>query len=122
MVMAVGFEEAGRDIDLKLLSQLLHGEDGRVLGTADAGQNWATLGRLPDASGFAFDGPDLLVSGRSRQGTGLHRVTDTNGDGLGDRVELLELSTGEALRALLDGSPVAESEYSLNCQAVWKKS
>lgn len=44
--------------------------------------------------GLAFDGPDLLITGSGPQGVGLYRVTDDNGDARGERVELIELSTG----------------------------
>jgi putative heme-binding domain-containing protein len=68
--------------------------DGNGDGVIDAERPLTDSSTVLASQGFAFDGPDLLVSGRSREGTGLHRVTDTNGDGLGDRVELIELSTG----------------------------
>lgn len=46
------------------------------------------------SQGLIFDGPDLLVVGRSQEGTGLFRVPDADGDGVGDSAELIELSTG----------------------------
>ena len=44
--------------------------------------------------GLSFDGPDLLIAGAGPQGVGLYRVTDDDGDARGERVELIELSTG----------------------------
>ena len=44
-------------------------------GVIDAERPLTDSSTVLASQGFAFDGPDLLVSGRSRQGTGLHRVT-----------------------------------------------
>ncbi|MBW3629466.1 MAG: HEAT repeat domain-containing protein [Gemmatimonadetes bacterium] len=46
------------------------------------------------SQGLYFDGSDLIFDGVGPQGVGLYRVTDDNGDARGERVELIELSTG----------------------------
>ena len=52
--------------------------------------------RVTDAQGLLFDGPDLLAVGMGPDSTvGLYRVSDLDGDGQGDRVELVTLAVGE---------------------------
>ena len=63
-------------------------------GDIDAERAFTDSSTVIGSQGLVFDGPDLLVVGRSRQGTGLFRVPDANGDGVGDGLELIELSTG----------------------------
>lgn len=51
--------------------------------------------QVTNCQGLCFDGDDLLAVGKGADGTGLYRVVDRNGDGVGDHVVTLGLFTGE---------------------------
>jgi putative heme-binding domain-containing protein len=48
-----------------------------------------------NCQGLEFDGDDLLAVGLGPDGTGLYRVSDTNGDGASDRITLLTAATDD---------------------------
>ncbi|MPY87456.1 MAG: hypothetical protein GEU99_06005 [Luteitalea sp.] len=50
--------------------------------------------RVTNCQGLQFDGRYLFAVGEGPQGTGLYRVGDADGDGVGERVELITLNTG----------------------------
>ncbi len=50
--------------------------------------------KVTNCHGLLFDGADLLAVGEGPDGTGLYRVSDTTGDGAGDRVTLVTRTTG----------------------------
>lgn len=49
---------------------------------------------VTNCQGLHFDGKDLLAVGHGPEGAGLYRVIDRQGDGRGDRVETVMLSSG----------------------------
>ncbi|MGH9162289.1 MAG: HEAT repeat domain-containing protein [Vicinamibacteraceae bacterium] len=51
--------------------------------------------RVTNCHGLLFEGHDLLAVGEGPNGTGLYRVRDANGDGAGERVEMITLNSGE---------------------------
>lgn len=83
-------------------------EDGRVLGTADAGQNWATLGRLPNATAFAFDGPNRGYALVTRQDCPTAVMTTTDGGASWTFADCLDgdgraiAARGDVVTALVD--------------------
>src|SRR5690606_35435131 len=71
-----------------IVTLLDHDGDGVI----DAERAFTDSSTVLASQGLVFDGPDLLVVGRSQVGTGLFRVPVADGDGVGDGVELIELS------------------------------
>lgn len=51
--------------------------------------------KVTNCQGLQFDGADLLAVGLGPDGPGMYRVRDTNGDGAGDVVETVTLSTAD---------------------------
>ena len=78
--------------------------DGAVLGTADDGESWTTLGRLPDASALAFDGPSRGYALQTRKNCPAAAMTTDDG---GASWEFADCLDGEASRAIAARGDVA---------------
>ena len=74
-------------------------DSGAVLGTADAGKTWATLGRLSDATAFAFDGPSRGYALQTRKNCPVAAMTTSDGGASWEFADCLDGSTGRAVAA-----------------------
>ena len=74
-------------------------DDGAVLGTADAGETWATLGRLSDATAFAFEGPSRGYALTVRRNCPVAVVTTSDGGASWEFAECLDGKDGRAIAA-----------------------
>jgi hypothetical protein len=74
-------------------------EDGPILGTADAGESWTTLGRLSDATAFAFEGPSRGFALTVRRNCPVAVVTTTDGGASWEFADCLDGETGRAIAA-----------------------
>ena len=98
-----GPERAGTIISITFDSDgylVLAREDTSIVRLIDPDNDGTFIERLvtdkvTDSQGMVFDGPDLYAAGSGPDGTGLYRVTDLDGDGQGDRVELVTAAVGE---------------------------
>lgn len=72
-------------------------DDGALLGTADGGESWATLGRLDDADAVAFDGPGRGIALASRDGCPVTLLSTDNGGAGWDEVTCLDGEEGRAV-------------------------
>lgn len=84
-------------------------EDGAVLGTSDAGKTWAALGRLLNASAFAFDGPSRGYAIVTRSACPAAVITSYDGGAswtfsacLDGKVGRAIAARGEVVTALVD--------------------
>ena len=93
-VVAITFDSEGRLVVARENGPIVTLIDNDGDGVIDQERAFTDSSTVLASQGLLFDGPDLLVVGRSQQGTGLFRVPDADGDGVGDGVELIELSTG----------------------------
>src|SRR5690606_34471170 len=93
-VVSITFDSQGRLVIARENGPIVTLIDNDGDGVIDAERAFTDSSTVLASQGLVFDGPDLLVAGRSRQGTGLFRVPDANGDGVGDSAELIEFSTG----------------------------
>jgi putative heme-binding domain-containing protein len=93
-VVSITFDSQGRLVVARENGPIVTLIDSDGDGVIDEERAFTDSSSVIGSQGLVFDGPDLLVVGRTREGTGLFRVTDENGDGKGDRTELIELSTG----------------------------
>ena len=93
-VVSITFDGEGRLVVARENGPIVTLIDNDGDGVIDAERAFTDSSTVLASQGLVFDGPDLLVAGRSREGTGLFRVPDANGDGVGDAAELIELSTG----------------------------
>lgn len=93
-VVAITFDSQGRLVIARENGPIVTLFDNDGDGVIDSERAFTDSTTVLASQGLVFDGPDLLVVGRSAQGTGLFRVPDANGDGVGDSAELIELSTG----------------------------
>jgi hypothetical protein len=74
-------------------------EDGPILGTADAGESWTTLGRLSDATAFAFEGPSRGYALQSRDNCAVAAMTTSDGGASWEFADCLEGESGRAIAA-----------------------
>jgi putative heme-binding domain-containing protein len=93
-VVSITFDSEGRLVIARENGPIVTLFDNDGDGVIDSERAFTDSSTVIGSQGLVFDGPDLLVVGRSRQGTGLYRVPDANSDGVGDSAELIELSTG----------------------------
>jgi putative heme-binding domain-containing protein len=90
-VVAIAFDSRGRLV--------IGREDGPVVRLVDENgdgrpdREQVITAEVTNCQGIEFDGDDLLAVGKGPTATGLHRVSDTDGDGVGDRVTLLQASS-----------------------------
>jgi putative heme-binding domain-containing protein len=92
-VVAITFDSQGRLVVARENGPVLTLVDTNGDGKIDQELHFTDSSSVIASQGMVFDGPDLLVTGRGAQGTGLYRVSDVDRDGRGDRVELVELAT-----------------------------
>lgn len=72
-------------------------DDGALLGTADGGDSWATLGRLDGSGAMAFEGPGRGVALTSRDGCPVALLSTDNGGAGWDEVTCLDGEEGRAV-------------------------
>jgi putative heme-binding domain-containing protein len=88
-VIAITFDAEG---------QLVYSREGgpvvTLLPDDDSYEERVFTDEVTNAQGLFFDGNDLLVVGERSDTTGLYRVRDTNGDGTGDSIETITLTSG----------------------------
>jgi photosystem II stability/assembly factor-like uncharacterized protein len=74
-------------------------EEGQVLGTSDGGESWVTLGRLDEATAFAFEGPSRGYALVSRGACPATVMTTSDGGASWQVSHCLDGAEGRAIAA-----------------------
>lgn len=85
-VVAITFDNQGRMVVAKEFGEIIV----MIPGQDDSFEQRIVSDEIINSQGIVYDGPDLLVTAVGPEGVGLYRVVDENGDGRGERVELVE--------------------------------
>ncbi|MEX2364258.1 MAG: HEAT repeat domain-containing protein [Balneolaceae bacterium] len=85
-VVAITFDNQGRMVIAKEFGEIIV----MIPGQDESYESRLVSDQIINSQGIVYDGPDLLVTAVGPEGVGLYRVVDENGDGTGERVELIE--------------------------------